>query len=118
MEIFLVHLPVSWENNIFFLFEENRSAHHQQIALEQWHVSEKKMDYLGEWHTHPEINPPPSGVDINEWVKITNRLTKPMAFMILGLTRTIWLGLSVNNALIKCSQQPPRRSSYFEAPGD
>ncbi|WP_201491369.1 Mov34/MPN/PAD-1 family protein [Pseudomonas paracarnis] len=85
-------------------FRFDRSAHHhQQIALDQWHVSEKTMDYLGEWHTHPEINPSPSGVDINEWVKITNRQTKPMVFMILGLTGTIWLGLSVNNALIKCS---------------
>lgn len=81
----------------------DRTAHlHQQIALQQWRASEKTMDYLGEWHTHPEINPSPSGMDINEWAKITNRQPKPMVFMILGLTGTIWLGLSVNQVLIKC----------------
>jgi integrative and conjugative element protein (TIGR02256 family) len=82
----------------------DRTAHlHQQIALQQWRASEKTMDYLGEWHTHPEINPSPSGMDINEWAKITNRQPKPMVFMILGLTGTIWLGLSVNHVLIKCN---------------
>lgn len=85
-------------------FRFDRSAqHHQQIALEQWNASEKTMDYLGEWHTHPEINPSPSGIDINEWTKITKRQTKPMVFMNLGMTGTIWLGLSVNQMLIKCN---------------
>ncbi|MVW84814.1 hypothetical protein EI969_02420 [Pseudomonas sp. PB101] len=82
---------------------DRAAHHHQQIALEQWRVSEMTMDYLGEWHTHPEINPSPSGMDINEWTKITKRQTKPMVFMILGLTGTIWLGLSVNHELIECT---------------
>lgn len=85
-------------------FRFDRSAHHHhQTALEQWRASEKTMDYLGEWHTHPEINPSPSGIDITEWMKIANRLTNPMAFLILGLTGNIWLGLSVDQQLITCN---------------
>lgn len=60
------------------------------------------MDYLGEWHTHPEINPSPSGMDISEWTKITSRQPRPMVFMILGISGEIWLGISINKVLLKC----------------
>ena len=91
-------------------FRFDRAANrHQQIALEQWHISGRTMDYLGEWHTHPEITPSPSGVDIAEWRKITNRQSRPMVFMIIGLTGTIWLGISVNHMLIKCSTTATER---------
>lgn len=81
---------------------DRAAYHHQQVALEQWRASEKTMDYLGEWHTHPEINPSPSGMDISEWTKITSRQPRPMVFMILGISGEIWLGISINKVLLKC----------------
>lgn len=84
-------------------FRFDRLAHrHQQIALEQWSISGGTIDYIGDWHTHPEIDPTPSNLDIKEWAKVTNRLTKPMVFMIVGITGRIWFGLSVDQHLIKC----------------
>ena len=40
---------------------------HQEIIAEEWHKSNGTCNYLGEWHTHPEDFPTPSGVDIRDW---------------------------------------------------
>ncbi len=40
---------------------------HQQIITEEWLHSKGTCNYLGEWHSHPEDFPTPSGVDIRDW---------------------------------------------------
>lgn len=37
----------------------------QRIVNQQWKESGGEIVYLGEWHTHPEINPIPSRTDLN-----------------------------------------------------
>lgn len=70
------------------------SSNHQRIAKEAWERSGGCLDYVGEWHTHPQVSPYPSRIDISEWLKITSqRPGQPMAFMILGATRNLWLGV-------------------------
>ena len=53
------------------------------------------MDYLGEWHTHPERAPIPSAIDRNEWKVIAAARTTPMLFLILGTMGLPWLGVGL-----------------------
>jgi len=45
---------------------------------------DKNMTYIGEWHTHPEDNPKPSSIDLNEWNLLKSKSSYPLVFMILG----------------------------------
>lgn len=40
---------------------------HQEMADLLWEKSDGGIRYLGEWHTHPEDMPTPSGIDISGW---------------------------------------------------
>lgn len=44
-----------------------RSTSHHQLALKKWEQSNETLAYLGLWHTHPEDDPSPSGVDRHDW---------------------------------------------------
>lgn len=44
-----------------------RSRQHGQVALQRWQAERQTLAYLGLWHTHPESDPTPSGVDRNDW---------------------------------------------------
>jgi integrative and conjugative element protein (TIGR02256 family) len=65
---------------------------HQTIATQAWRQSGQKMDYLGEWHSHPESNPHPSNIDLTEWKKITSRASECLVFLIVGNANEHWLG--------------------------
>jgi integrative and conjugative element protein (TIGR02256 family) len=43
------------------------SSQHQQIIEVTWEASKGTCNYLGEWHTHPEPVPTPSGIDLKDW---------------------------------------------------
>lgn len=44
-----------------------RSRKHEQVARQRWLKEQSTSAYLGLWHTHPERDPTPSGVDRNDW---------------------------------------------------
>lgn len=46
-----------------------RSRKHEQVARQRWLKEHSTSAYLGLWHTHPERDPTPSGVDRNDWQK-------------------------------------------------
>jgi integrative and conjugative element protein (TIGR02256 family) len=62
------------------------------------------MDYLGEWHTHPEEKPIPSFLDISEWRKICSARKERMIFVIVGWTGNLWLGEGQGNNIIQTTQ--------------
>lgn len=68
---------------------------HQKIALDRWTTSNSRLDYVGEWHTHPELNPTPSRLDMREWKKIYSVRPAPMLFAILGTRQALWLGVGL-----------------------
>lgn len=74
---------------------------HKKHAKKQWKKSKKTIDYLGEWHTHPELIPTPSGLDQKEWGVLVNGRDSSLAFFILGIT-DIWAGVG-NDAGVLCS---------------
>ncbi|NMM80903.1 hypothetical protein B2J86_08190 [Acidovorax sp. SRB_14] len=50
-----------------------RSRRHESLARERWQIQSSTMAYLGLWHTHPEADPTPSGVDRNDWAQAVSR---------------------------------------------
>lgn len=44
-----------------------RSKQHGVIARARWVARDSTIAYLGLWHTHPERDPSPSGVDRRDW---------------------------------------------------
>lgn len=44
-----------------------RSTSHHHLAHIKWELSNQTLAYLGLWHTHPEDDPSPSGVDRHDW---------------------------------------------------
>lgn len=44
-----------------------RSSKHEQVARQRWQAEQHTSAYLGLWHTHPEPDPTPSGVDKSDW---------------------------------------------------
>ncbi|MDI1270550.1 MAG: Mov34/MPN/PAD-1 family protein [Polaromonas sp.] len=43
---------------------------HAQAAVQAWALAGGTMDYVGEWHTHPQRVPVPSSIDRAEWHKL------------------------------------------------
>jgi hypothetical protein len=76
---------------------------HQSTATEQWNRSGGKTDYLGEWHSHPEVYPSPSRIDRSEWRLICQRRALPMVFIIIGMSGNFWLGCSIAKQVERCS---------------
>lgn len=48
-------------------FVDRRGPHHQVAVDEAFTRSSGRLQYLGEWHTHPEDQPVPSAVDLRTW---------------------------------------------------
>lgn len=65
---------------------------HALFAGRRWKHSNGRCDYLGEWHTHPEQVPTPSGIDNREWRKLYQSSARPLIFWIEG-TEARWIGL-------------------------
>lgn len=68
-------------------------AGHQQIAYDAWTDSGGTIDYVGDWHTHPQQMPNPSPKDYSEWEKLTELLPTSHLFAIVGSSgNNFWLG--------------------------
>jgi integrative and conjugative element protein (TIGR02256 family) len=74
------------------------ATHHQRVALRRWKESGETMDYVGEWHTHPEDDPLPSRVDLKHWREIVQASSKPMVFLIVGRVSN-WCGVGLGAEL-------------------
>jgi integrative and conjugative element protein (TIGR02256 family) len=69
----------------FFFF---RSISHNDLAIQRWRETNKKMAYLGLWHTHPEAIPTPSQTDLADWEKASSEDTYEgdrLFFIIVGI---------------------------------
>lgn len=83
---------------------ERCDSFHQAYALDRWRESGGQIDYLGEWHTHPELVPVPSCLDRLEWRKICAVRDEAMSFLILGNGVTDWLGIGYRDELRACTE--------------
>ena len=62
-------------NDIRSRFTVNRiGTHHQQKVDQAFIDSKGTSQYVGEWHTHPEDIPTPSGLDFESWNENLNSI--------------------------------------------
>lgn len=83
--------PTDWSSRFRF---RRGSQGHQQILNDRWQQSDGTCNYLGEWHTHPEPVPQPSGRDTHSWQKQLKTLPADrheLYFVIVGtVSITVW----------------------------
>ena len=82
----------------FSFFRPIRLA--QRYVVSAWIKSRGAQNYLGEWHTHPEDSPRPSGTDITNWQRIYRRSnvgTDELFFLIVGRRDTRTWSLNKND---------------------
>jgi integrative and conjugative element protein (TIGR02256 family) len=74
-------------------YKHDHASHYSFIRCDKKHLNiyqairlkiNRDLTYIGEWHTHPEDNPRPSSIDLNEWKLIKSTRSYPVVFMILG----------------------------------
>lgn len=71
---------------------KRKDPSHRRFVEKQWRSSSRLIDYLGEWHTHPEQHPHPSGLDIGECLRVTLTYPrKPILEVVMG-TDSMWVG--------------------------
>ncbi|EGC16769.1 hypothetical protein HMPREF9098_1811 [Kingella denitrificans ATCC 33394] len=71
----------------------NKQSNHQ------WH-------YLGEWHTHPEINPKPSKTDLEGWSELPKNSYYDRNIHLFWICSSEahcndWLSIRINNVFLK-----------------
>ena len=78
-------IPTERDKRSRYLFERMPFGH-ETIALSRWTASQGTVRYLGEWHTHPENYPYPSGLDKSEWNRLSAKRQdkRPMLAVIVG----------------------------------
>lgn len=74
-----------------YLFDR-KDRGHQLAAITAWTKSLGKRTFVGEWHTHPEDFPVPSGTDRATWRDITMKNTVASVFIIFG-REALWAGI-------------------------
>ena len=79
-------IPDSSDRRSRFNFFRSKNRTQQRIN-QAWQETNQTRNYLGEWHTHPEDYPTPSGHDIENWkriVSVSRFEQKALVFLIVG----------------------------------
>jgi integrative and conjugative element protein (TIGR02256 family) len=64
-----VTVPVARDKRHRFSFFKAKDTAQKQV-VDAWENSTQTRNYLGEWHSHPEDDPSPSGTDLSNWRRI------------------------------------------------
>jgi integrative and conjugative element protein (TIGR02256 family) len=81
------------------------ATYHQRMATMRWKASGETLGYVGEWHTHPEDHPTPSGIDLHHWREIGAAAARPMVFVIIG-RKSCWFGIGVRDQILPVVEAP------------
>ncbi|MBO6571228.1 MAG: Mov34/MPN/PAD-1 family protein [Balneola sp.] len=96
--------PQSKDRRSRFAFKKMDSYHQHRITQE-WTETGGKINYIGEWHSHPEINPNPSSLDIQEWKRKSKEDVYDnsfLIFIIVGIESiSAWTVTKVDQSIIK-----------------
>ena len=83
LEIVSLTRPSAWDRASPFMFERSARSHRIR-ALREWARSWGRVDWIGEWHTHPGGSANPSLIDRKTWVRLARHTGKPMVFIIVA----------------------------------
>jgi integrative and conjugative element protein (TIGR02256 family) len=90
-------------NDIRSRFTVNRiGTHHQQKVDQAFIDSKGTSQYVGEWHTHPEDIPTPSGLDFESWNENLNS-NLPLILIIVG-RKQFWVAKKYNQKIITLTE--------------
>lgn len=78
--------PMAWDRRTRVLFDR-RDPGHVSMVRAAMAKSGGTVGYIGEWHTHPEPQPAPSGQDDRNWRGLLRQAGHRLAFVILGTDR-------------------------------
>lgn len=81
------------KRGIYYFIRDKENA--QKVINEKWQQSNGEINYLGEWHTHPEIIPKPSFLDrkLLKECLINNKYPFHGLFMIIvGIEGDLYVG--------------------------
>lgn len=80
---------------------------HQEIINQYWQQSNGTCNFLGEWHTHPQRVPTPSGIDLRSWAQTLRQdtfYTRYLYFLIVGIDEiAVWQGSYQSEEFTKLS---------------
>jgi integrative and conjugative element protein (TIGR02256 family) len=99
-----VPLPGDQRGRVRFLRARQR---HQEAIDQAWRDSGGTCTFLGEWHTHPEAHPWPSGTDRQDWLRKLreDEFTHWLFFVIVGTEETrVWEGARNGKAVFRLLQ--------------
>jgi integrative and conjugative element protein (TIGR02256 family) len=80
---------------------------HQEAIDRAWRESGGTCTFLGEWHTHPEAQPWPSGIDREDWLRKLreDEFTDWLFFVIVGTEAVrVWEGARNGKATFRLVQ--------------
>lgn len=79
---------------------------HQFILYKKWKTSGRNINYIGEWHTHSEINPVPSRRDLKTLMEIRRykNVNTPVIMLIVGQQKTYWIGINIDGYIHVCKK--------------
>lgn len=75
--------PLAWDRQSASRFERSPKGH-RFAALRRWRKSGGKIDWIGEWHSHPGFSLSPSSIDLRNWNRIVRQRKAEMIFPICG----------------------------------
>lgn len=94
-------IPSKYDISKRYSFERDMTNAQKIIDLE-FKESEGRTIYLGEWHTHPENDPNPSGQDLkmikDQFQK--NKLNEPFIILIIFGIKSFFIGIYNGNGVI------------------
>lgn len=82
-----VSVPSTGDRRGRTFFQRARRAA-QKIVNRAWRKSRGTRVYLGEWHTHPEPVPHPSGQDFSDWYRIVRSARFEHDFLLFAIVGT------------------------------
>lgn len=77
--------PSRLDRRFRYLFERLPFGH-RALAKRLWRATAGTIRYIGEWHTHAQDIPTPSGIDLDEWRKLAKVRAdgRPLLAVIVG----------------------------------
>ncbi|WP_342560608.1 Mov34/MPN/PAD-1 family protein [Psychrobacillus sp. FSL W7-1457] len=90
-------------------FFKRSKKYHQEILDLIWEKSNSTQNYLGEWHTHPELRPIPSSHDLKEWGNLLSKQNEDVRyifFVIVGIHEIcVWRGCTKCKQILRMGMQ-------------
>ena len=116
-----VSTPTKYDRQTRFSFTRSILSA-QPFIDKKWKESEGIENYLGEWHTHPELFPTPSETDkalIRQIVSDKTSHFSKVILVIVGLKGTIYIGIadSQNTGEISMSKEIEVNYEYIRNKG-